>query len=314
MHTGVFNTIDFSADGKQVSTVNIPYSVDRSPYYQIRLPICRIKNGEGPSILLIGGNHGDEYEGPIALARLIQHLRPDAIRGAITILPTLNAPAVFAHRRCSPFDGGNLNRSFPGDPGGTPTQKIAAFVTDALIPNHDVMFDLHSGGTSMDHLRCGIVEVSGDSALDAKARDLLQAMGLPYAFVADNGRAPPTSLGAANSAGVIGISGEFGGGASLTPASLQDTCAVVDRVLMHMGITARAQLSVELSAAATTTLLGLDNQNLFVYGDGPGWFEPLASIGDWVERAQPAARIYDLHVPNAPPRELAFRADGLVIA
>ena len=36
------------------------------------VPIAVLNNGEGPRILLTGGNHGDEYEGQVVLTRLIQ--------------------------------------------------------------------------------------------------------------------------------------------------------------------------------------------------------------------------------------------------
>src|SRR6218665_3881078 len=121
MHSGIVNPIDFAQDGRQAGHLAIPYSVDRSPYYQIRIPILRVKNGEGPSLLLMAGNHGDEYEGELQLARLMRLLDVETIRGTVTILPTVNNPAVMAAKRCSPFDGGNLNRAFPGAPAGTPT-------------------------------------------------------------------------------------------------------------------------------------------------------------------------------------------------
>src|SRR3990170_4455678 len=91
------------------------------------LPICHIRNGEGPSLLLMAGNHGDEYEGELSLAKLIRRLDPKRIKGRVTILPMANAPAVMAAKRCSPLDGGNLNRAFPGDPLGTPTSRLANF-------------------------------------------------------------------------------------------------------------------------------------------------------------------------------------------
>ncbi|WZB63725.1 hypothetical protein WJ970_14020 [Achromobacter xylosoxidans] len=47
MHTGLFHEIDFDADGKTLSFLGTPYSVDRSPYYQIKTPVCRIRNGQG---------------------------------------------------------------------------------------------------------------------------------------------------------------------------------------------------------------------------------------------------------------------------
>lgn len=116
MHSGLVNPIDFSRQGRQAGHLAIPYSIDRSPYYQIRIPILRLSNGEGPSLLLMAGNHGDEYEGELQLARLMRLLDVTEIRGAVTILPMANLPAVMAAKRCSPFDGGNLNRAFPGDP------------------------------------------------------------------------------------------------------------------------------------------------------------------------------------------------------
>ena len=83
--------------------------------------MSHISNGKGPAVMLIAGVHGDEYEGKIALSKLINAIEPRDITGRLTILPAANGPAVFAGLRCSPFDAGNLNRAFPGDPAGTPT-------------------------------------------------------------------------------------------------------------------------------------------------------------------------------------------------
>lgn len=107
MHSGLVNPIDFSHEGRQAGHLAIPYSIDRSPYYQIRIPVLRLKNGEGPSLLLMAGNHGDEYEGELQLGRLMRLLDVAEIRGAVTILPMANLPAVMAAKRCSPFDGGD---------------------------------------------------------------------------------------------------------------------------------------------------------------------------------------------------------------
>src|SRR5690606_37907787 len=118
MHTGIFHDLDFDVDGKSTSYLSIPFSVDRSPYYQVKVPVIRIRNGDGPSLLLMAGNHGDEYEGEISLLRLSRLLEPGAMRGSVTIAPFANSPAVMAARRRSPLDEGNLNRAFPGDANG----------------------------------------------------------------------------------------------------------------------------------------------------------------------------------------------------
>ena len=75
------------------------------------IPITVIKNGDGPTALLVGGNHGGEYEGPVALLKLTQELRADDIQGRVIILPALNLPAVLAGQRVSPVDGLDMNRS-----------------------------------------------------------------------------------------------------------------------------------------------------------------------------------------------------------
>ncbi|TIW38421.1 MAG: deacylase, partial [Mesorhizobium sp.] len=94
MHTGLTHTLDLDRDGKTSGYLGIPFSIDRSPYFQVKVPICLIRNGEGPSLLLMAGNHGDEYEGELSLAKLIRRLHPKQIKGRVTILPMANAPAV----------------------------------------------------------------------------------------------------------------------------------------------------------------------------------------------------------------------------
>ena len=49
-------------------------------------------------------------------------------------MPALNLPAFRAGTRTSPIDRGNLNRSFPGEPDGTVTQKIADYVRASSCP------------------------------------------------------------------------------------------------------------------------------------------------------------------------------------
>ena len=81
--------------------------MDRSPYYQIKTPVCRIRMAARS---VMARQYGDEYEGEIALGRLIRawtRARRDHDP------PMANVPAVMAARRRSPLDNGNLN-AFPG--------------------------------------------------------------------------------------------------------------------------------------------------------------------------------------------------------
>src|SRR5438093_1746199 len=108
--TLIWTDIDFDKDGKQVGVLHLPYSVTRSAYGMIDIPLAVIRNGDGPSILLMAGNHGDEYEGQVTLARLIYDLEASDIQGRVIVMPAANLPAAMAGARVSPFDSGNLNR------------------------------------------------------------------------------------------------------------------------------------------------------------------------------------------------------------
>ncbi len=314
MHTGIFDPIDAKQDGKIVTHLSLPYSVDRSPYFQIKIPICQIRNGDGPQVLLTAGNHGDEYEGELTLLKLIQKLEPGDVGGTVTILPAVNLPAVMAARRRSPFDDGNLNRAFPGDPKGTPTERIAHFIETDLVPRHDIMFDLHSGGTSMAHLPCALIERHADQELHEKSVAAMRSLGMAYGFVANNGPETPTSIGAAFRAGIPHVSGEFGGGATVTPETMRLTGEAVDRFLIDQDVIDRPILAPDLGSPGETVLLGLDRQSLFVYALREAWFEPAVDLGDQVEAGQVAGWLHDLKEVTRPADELRLEEGGIVLA
>jgi uncharacterized protein len=313
MHTGAYLDISWDDDGKQLGFVAFPYSIDRSPYYQIKVPICRIRNGDGPRLVLMAGNHGDEYEGELTLLSVIRLIEPSDVHGSLTILPATNLPAVMAAKRCSPFDGGNLNRSFPGNPAGGPTQRIAHYVEHEILPRHDALFDIHSGGTSMDHLICALIETMPDPARQARAVALMKAMRMPYGMIADNGAHSPTSMAAALRAGCIGLSGEFGGGATVTPATMAATARAVDNLLLALGITTRRILASR-DTDTETRIIRQGPQSFFVYAEREGWFEPAVDVGDTVEAGDIAGWLHDLETPLAAPEELRFRAGGIVLS
>jgi N-alpha-acetyl-L-2,4-diaminobutyrate deacetylase len=112
--TTISPTINFDRDGVHHGHLQLPYSHDDAAYGAVMIPIAVIGNGDGPTVLLTGGNHGDEYQGPTSLIKLANSLQPTDIAGRVIIVPCMNQPAFAAGTRTSPIDRGNLNRSFPG--------------------------------------------------------------------------------------------------------------------------------------------------------------------------------------------------------
>lgn len=192
---------DLDADGKQDGYLRLYHSNETNGYGFVPIPIVSIKNGVGPTALLIGGNHGNEYEGIVALMNLARDIRTEEVQGRIIILPSLNHPAVLSGTRSSPLDGANLNRSFPGSHLGGPTQVIAHYVSTVLIPITDVAIDLHAGGRSSQFVPCGIVrQAKTPDERDALTR-LAELFGAPVSFVS-------TGKGGG---GVLTLAGECGG-------------------------------------------------------------------------------------------------------
>ena len=149
-------TIDLSADGRQVGDLRVKWSDNAVPLGYHPVPVISLKRGKGPVVLMFGGTHGDEFEGPAALMRLVADLDVGNITGQIIIVPALNAPALQDASRVSPIDGVNLNRAFPGNPQGGITEQIAYYVETQLLPMADAAIDLHSGGKASVFAPCSL--------------------------------------------------------------------------------------------------------------------------------------------------------------
>ncbi|MGH7071074.1 MAG: succinylglutamate desuccinylase/aspartoacylase family protein [Acetobacteraceae bacterium] len=309
--TRIIPEIDFDKDGLQRGFLRLFHSVHASAYGFIPIPIVVVKNGSGPTAMFMSGNHGDEYEGQVALCNLVKWLTPAKIRGRVILLPAANFPAAMAGRRVSPIDDANLNRSFPGNPDGTVTQQIAWYIEHELIARADLLCDLHSGGSSLVYLPSALVRRSTDPPQMQKLLAALQTFGAPDAYItlgAQGGDA--TATGAAERQGVLAIGTELGGSGTLTPAALAIAERGVRNLLVHLGI---LPASERLEPPGPTRLFEVGGPDYFTYASENGVFEPLAEIGEKVRAGQPAARIHFPETPWAPPAELRFQRDGLVL-
>lgn len=306
----IWTHVDFSRDGKQSGTLNVPYSVDLSAYGMLQIPVVCLRNGDGPTALLVAGNHGDEYEGQIALRNLARELDAATLRGRVIIIPSLNYPAVAAGRRVSPLDEGNLNRLFPGRANGGVTDMIAHYVDSVLFDLADVVIDLHSGGRSLDYSHTALAQRVSDPAQQEALHTLLTVFGAPHSVITSGsgGGGATTLYAAAARRGIPALTTELGSGATLDPQGLAIAEQGVRRVLRHYGI---APLLACEPAPATQFLQSLGPRHA-LYAPHAGLMEPLAVAGEAVRAGQPALRLYNLEDPLAAPLTLHFTADGIV--
>ena len=300
-------TVDLEADGLQHGYLKLPHSHDHSAWGAIMIPITVVKNGAGPTALLSGGNHGDEYEGPIALFDLAARLDPKKISGRVIILPAVNYPAFRAGTRTSPIDGGNLNRLFPGRPDGSVTEKIADYLQRRLLPLADFVLDIHSGGKTLEFVPFAAAHVLSDKAQQSRCVAAMKAFNAPYSVLQleiDNVGMYDT---AAEEMGKIFVSTELGGGGSASARTADIARRGVGNFLKHAGI-----LDGEIEGQGSIALEMPDDRCLMC-SETSGLIEYCVDLGGTVEAGQVIARVHDIGRPGGSA--IGYRAEisGLLV-
>lgn len=301
-------TIDLDAEGVQHGFLKLPYSRDDAAWGAVMIPITVIRNGQGPTALLTGANHGDEYEGAIALAKLANTLRADEVSGCVIIVPFMNYPAFRAGTRTSPIDRGNLNRTFPGKPDGTVTEKIADYVQRHLLPRADFVLDIHSGGRTLDFLPFAAIHVLDDKAQQARCSAAMAAFNAPYSMTLLELDAVGMFDTAAEAAGKVFVSTELGGGGSATARSVAVADRGVRQFLIHCGI-CRGELEQR-----PTVRLDMPDGDCYVTSLHDGLLEMCRDLGDTVKKGELIARVHDVRRTGTAPVDYHARRDGLLAA
>jgi predicted deacylase len=138
----------------------------------------------GPVLALVAGVHGSEYPPILASYRLKAAIDPRALSGTVVLVHIANLPS-FQKRTIyyNPSDWKNLNRVFPGDPGGTLSQRIADVLTREVVDRSDTLVDMHCGDGNEALIPYSYWMLSDDQALDARTRELALAFGLRHIII-----------------------------------------------------------------------------------------------------------------------------------
>jgi N-alpha-acetyl-L-2,4-diaminobutyrate deacetylase len=299
-------TVDLERDGVQHGFLKLPYSRDDSAWGAVMIPIAVIKRGNGPTALLSGANHGDEYEGPIALFSLARELEPAQISGRVIIVPAMNYPAFRAGTRTSPIDKGNLNRVFPGRPDGTVTEKIADYFQRHLLPLADVVLDIHSGGKTLQFLPFAAAHLLPDKAQQERCVAAMRAFNAPYSMMLLEIDSVGMYDTAAEEMGKTFVSTELGGGGSATALTADIARRGVRNLLIDAGILAG---TLERSPS---TQLDMPSGDCYVSSESAGLLEMRADLGAAVRKGDIVARVHNLERTGAPPVEYRAKLDGIL--
>lgn len=98
-----------------------------------------------PHALITAGIHGGEATGIYTAKKLMEWLARQELTGRVTVLPVANPGAFRRATRTNPYDELDLNRIFPGDVNGSPSERVAAAIW-AEAKTADFIVDLHCCG------------------------------------------------------------------------------------------------------------------------------------------------------------------------
>ncbi|MER7003865.1 succinylglutamate desuccinylase/aspartoacylase family protein [Dactylosporangium sp. NPDC000555] len=235
---------------------------------------------DGPTVVVLGGVHGDELEGILAVRRLVNELRLAA--GRVLAVAVANPPAHAAASRTGPVDGGNLARAFPGRADGSVTERIADALTRHVIVGADLLIDLHSAGENYAMpFFAGFCEPSGSAAA--------YAFGAPLVWEHDRVN-PGRSLTAAAEHGVAAIYVEGSGGAALRRSEVDGYTHGVIRVLGHLGMVT----DPPAPARVLRVVRGGDGDvDSSVSAEVAGWCVTAVDAGDVVDAGALVAEVVD---------------------
>ena len=301
--------IDFDRPGLQISYLHLSHSDNEHALSIIPVPIAQIANGDGTTVLLTAGTHGDEYEGQVILRRMIRELAPAQVSGRLIIMPALNYPAVRAGSRTSPLDGENMNRVFPGGADHGPTAAIAHYVDTVLLPMCQTGIDLHSGGKASEYLPSVFFARPADGSLTSRMLAMAEDFGAPITMTVGGGEYGGDFDSCAHARGVAFLSTELGGAGTVGLDAVRIGRDGLYRMLHGLGVltgkppapVASPTRFVEMSAGG------------YLHAPVHGLFESYVVLGSEVEDGQPLGCVYPFDELEREPLVMESPHTGVMI-
>ncbi|MCY3780257.1 MAG: succinylglutamate desuccinylase/aspartoacylase family protein [Chloroflexi bacterium] len=285
MHIRDFEVDQLPRAGKQTVWLDIARRADGGNW---RLPLLAVIGAEeGPTLLVLAGVHGDEYEGIAAIPQVHSAIKSQDLRGRLIMAPICNMPAYEAIQRTSPIDGLNLARVFPGDVDGTITRQIAGWLSRKLLPHADFLIDLHTGGIAYE-IPTLIGYVHDDGELGRASLEAAAAFGAPVMWGHPLPLPAGRSISAATSMGIPSLYSEAPGG-GCDPDVVACFRDGVINVMKHLDM-----ISGNLNRRRLTHhLVGDGNLDTVIHAPVDGFFQREISLLENVKTGQRLGMILD---------------------
>lgn len=129
--------------------------------------------GAGPTVFVSAGIHGDEVIGIEIIRRLLKSATLRRLKGTLIAVPIINSFGFINKSRYLP-DRRDLNRSFPGNEGGSLAARLAHLFLSEVVEKADSGIDLHSA--AIHRTNYPQVRISADTG---PMRELADTFGAP---------------------------------------------------------------------------------------------------------------------------------------
>jgi predicted deacylase len=273
----------------------------------------------GRGLVAFGSNHGNEYEGPMALRHLMDEIAPADVTGRIILVPVLNVAAFRAGTRDSTLDDRvNLNRAFVPDAGRIPglagiTHRIADFVRTWIWPQVHVVIDLHAGGQVARFAPSASFHPIDDPEQGRLIEDTARWFGTPLIITYQN-ETPGLLPSEAERLGKITVGTELGHGGAVSHEGVGYARQGVRAAAIHHGQLAGTIAPAGHHARGTQRKAAMVDRACFTVAPFAGHYEPLMACGEIVKAGDVIGLLHDFNRIDQPAWPARAGVDGVVIA
>jgi predicted deacylase len=136
---------------------------------EITVPLATVQgDSDGPTLAVVAGVHGSEYDGIEAAQQLFRTVDPARLKGRLLIVPCLNVPAFYGlAMHVNPIDG-----EYP--------RRMRELAWKGAVSQADYAIDVHGGDLEEELVEYSQVELVGDDDVDARAEGLARALDMPF--------------------------------------------------------------------------------------------------------------------------------------
>jgi uncharacterized protein len=258
---------------------------------EIQVPLATARGAkDGPTLAIVAGVHGSEYDGIEAVKRFHAWIDCDQLRGRVITVPCLNVPAFYGlAMHVNPIDNQNPGSATP-DPNGSYTERMVDLAWTNAVKDSDFLIDVHGGDLEEELVEYSQYECFGDERADGAAEALARALDMPFLVrrqgraAATDGRGPMRLMAAMN--GIPAVLAEAGSHGQLDQECVDAHFKGLRNALRHLDM---VDGELEVEHPAPRELVGFAGVSAPV----DGFWYPEVRKGDVIRRGQRLGEMRD---------------------